>query len=214
MTIPPSPAQPSAADMLSQYVGRTAAALQTGYQADSSDAVATLARLRKVVPTGPHLDPEIWDIFDGMPSELLGRGDDPSRAEYAAVAALTLFATHQQSRRDAGMHQPGRAHSLGRAIAQLARARDGQGVERRFRALTRAGHVTASLQHLRGLVNQLRNERIPLDYGDLARDLHRLQHPEGLHGVRMRWTRDFHRPLRDDEPRPETSTTELTGDQP
>lgn len=194
-------------ETLARYVGRRAAELQRDYAADEAIAVATLARLRRVVPTGPQLSPDTWEIFEGIPESLVWDREEPSPAEFAAVAALSLFATHQQSRRDQGMHAPGRQHSLGRAVARLKAATDSQGVERRFRALTRSGDITAALQHLRGLINQLRSERIPLDYGALARDLYYVQQPDRLHGVRMRWTRDFHRPGRDE------STTPETGDQ-
>lgn len=194
-------------DTLAEYVGRRAAALQRAYSVDEANAVATLARLRRVVPTGPHLSPDAWEIFEGIPERLVGERDEPSRAEFAAVAALSLFAVHQQSRRDQGMHQLGRQHSLGRAVARLKAATNSQGVERRFRALTRSSDITAALQHLRGLISQLRAAQIPLDYGALARDLYFVQHPNSLHAVRMRWTRDFHRPTRDD------FTTLATGDQ-
>lgn len=210
MTTDTSAASPSSlVDVLDQYVGRRATALQTGYLADRADAVATLARLRRIVPSGRQLDPDAWDIFDGMPEALLGSGDEPGRAELAAVGAIALFAVHQQSRRDAAMHQRGRMHSPGRAFGQLSRVTGAPGVERRFRALTRSADVTASLQHLRGLITQLRGERIPLDYGALSGDLYRLQYPSGLYTVRMRWTRDFHRPTRDGE----QAAADETGDQ-
>ncbi len=214
MTIdaPPAPR----IDALELYVSRTATALQSGYLADRAEAVAKLARLRRAVPTGRQLNPDAWDIFERIPEQLLGSGDDPSETELAAVAALALFAIHQQSRREAGMHRQGRGHTLGRAVAQLARAVDSQGVERRFRALARSADIVPALQHLRGLVTQLRAERIPLDYGALARDLYNLQYPDSVHTVRMRWTRDFHRPTTNDNGRPgaEAATTDSTGDTP
>ncbi|MCL2850313.1 MAG: type I-E CRISPR-associated protein Cse2/CasB [Micrococcales bacterium] len=196
-------------DTLADYVRRRATALQQRYAADDPAAVASLARLRRVVPTGPLLHPDTWEVFEQIPEALVWDRDDPSRAELAAVGALTLFATHQQSRRDQQMHRPGREHSLGRAVARL-KTIEGQGVERRFRALTRSADVTAALQHLRGLVSQLRTAQIPLDYGALARDLYFVQNPTTLHGVRMQWTRDFHRPVRGTEP---TDDTTQTGDQ-
>ena len=199
----------SVPDTLAQYVGRRAAALQRAYAADEATAVATLARLRRVVPTGPHLDPDAWDIFEGIPEILTWDRDEPTYAELAAIAALTLFATHQQSRRGHPMHAPGREHSLGRAVDQLNRVADSQGVERRFRALTRAADLTAVLQHLRGLVSQLRSQLIPLDYGALARDLYLVQYPDSRRGVRVRWMRDFHRTGRSDGA---TDTTK-TGDE-
>ena len=183
---------------LEWYVERTANALQVGYQANRPDAVARLARLRRAMPSGRQLSPDAWDIFDQMPGQLLGGGDEPSEAEFAVSAALALFASHQQSRRDAAMHRQGRQHTLGRAVARLSKAVDSQGVDRRFRALTRSADVVAALQHLRGLITQLRAERIPLDYGSLARDLYNLQYPGSVHSVRMRWTRDFHKPISND----------------
>lgn len=202
-------------DTLELYVGRTVTALQSGYLADRADAVAKLARLRRAVPAGRQLSPDAWDIFDGMPEQLLGVGDEPSEAELAAAGALALFAIHQQSRRETGMHRQGRSHTLGRAVAQVARTVGSPGVERRFRALTRSADIVAALQHLRGLITQLRAERIPLDYGALARDLYNLQYPSSVHTVRMRWTRDFHRPARNDgSPAATAETTELTGDTP
>ncbi|RHW25832.1 type I-E CRISPR-associated protein Cse2/CasB [Nocardioides immobilis] len=205
-------------DTLELYVGRTAAALQSGYLADRPDAGAKLARLRRALTAGRHLSPDAWDIFEGMPEQLLGAGDEPSEAEFAAVAALTLFATHQQSRRDAGMHRQGRGHTLGRSVARLAATTDSKGVERRFRALTRSNDIGAGLQYLRGLVTQLRGERIALDYGALARDLYNMQYPEGIHAVRMRWTRDYHRPTNDagrsHQLNAEAATTDPTGETP
>lgn len=199
---------------LESYVGSTANALQAGYQSDRADAVTALARLRRAVPAGRQLSPEAWDIFDGMPAQLLGEGDEPSEAEFAAAAALALFAIHQQSRRDSGMHRRGRQHSLGHAVARLSKAVDSQGVDRRFRALTRSADAIAALQHLRGLITQLRAERIPLDYGSLARDLYNLQYPGSVHSVRMRWTRDFHRPTSNDgAPNDGAETIAPTGDQ-
>lgn len=180
-------------DALADYVARSAAGLQAGYMEDRATTVATLARLRRALPTSGQLSPEAWELFDTMPEVLFGDRDEPSRAELAAVAALALFAAHQQSRRDVGMHQPGRLHHLGRAVARLAGEDKGEGVERRFRALQRSATLTTAIPHLRGLVTQLRGGRIPVDYGSLARDLYRLGYPNGAHAVHMQWARDFRR---------------------
>jgi CRISPR system Cascade subunit CasB len=68
-------------------------------------------------------------------------------------------------------------------------------VERRTQALIRANHLDPILEHLRGLITQLRTHEIPLDYAQLARDLRAVQHPVGRKGVRVRWSRDFYRPV-------------------
>ncbi|MFE6508107.1 type I-E CRISPR-associated protein Cse2/CasB [Nocardioides sp. NPDC057764] len=184
----------STAEVLAGYIHERATGLQAGYRSDSPAAAATLARLRRVDPTRPNN--EAWDVFDSMPERLLGRGDDPSHAELAATTALVLFAIHQQSRRDAGMHSRRQDDTFGRAAARLKLATGAPGVERRFRAITRAHNLTSAIPHLRGLITQLRGERIPLDYSALARDLYDLQQPARVHNVQMRWTRDYHRPGR------------------
>ncbi|MFJ9388289.1 type I-E CRISPR-associated protein Cse2/CasB [Nocardioides sp. NPDC101246] len=195
-------------ELLTEYVGRRVTGLQSAYQNDSPAAVATLARFRRVTPTSGSLGLDAWEAFGGMPEQIMGRGDAIGRAELAAIAALSFFATHQQSRRDAGMHQPGHRFALGRSIARLAYVTRSAGVERRFRALVRANDIDATLQYLRGLIPQLRGERIPLDYAGLAKDLYLIQLPDGLPGVRLRWTRDFHRPIGD-----QADTPTETGDQ-
>lgn len=195
MTTPHTGAPATVRAQLADFVGRRAAMLAEGYQRDDSRSVATLARIRRA--SGPvgfaATDADVWDVLDGMPDALMGRGDDPSTAEQAAMTTLVLFAVHQQSRADAAMHVSGRDHSLGRAIGALSRAADAPGVERRFRALIRAENLTQASNPLRGLVNQLRSARIPLDYSRLATDLYQMQQPGGAHPVRMRWVRDFHR---------------------
>lgn len=185
-------------EVLRDYVGSRASQLYRGYQRDDAAAVATLARLRRTYPSSRELRADTWDAFDGMPAALMGHEDTPSRAEYAAVLSLALFSVHQQSRREEPMHRSGSRFSWGRSVGRLAIVSGGEGVQRRFRALTRAGEIVAALPHLRGLVTQLRNERIPTDYGALATDLYQFQSPAELHIVRMRWTRDFHRPTSTD----------------
>lgn len=196
MTSAPATLPPT--EILREFVGRRASQLYEGYHRDDATAVATLARLRRTYPSGRELGADTWDVFDGMPVALLGHEDTPSRAEYAAVVSLALFSVHQQSRRADPMHRSGTRFSWGRSVGRLAAVSEGEGVQRRFRALTRAGDIVAALPHLRGLVTQLRNDRIPTDYGALAADLYRLQSPAQLHAVRMHWTRDFHRPTSTD----------------
>jgi CRISPR system Cascade subunit CasB len=206
---PPEGSTKPPAAQLAGFVQRQASVLSSGYLADRAAAVATMARLRHAVPTQRWLDTEIWDVLEGLPADLIGRGDEPSAGEFAAGASLCLFALHHQSVRDRSMHQQGSEHRFGRAVGQLALRTDTEGVHRRFQALTRPTDIVPALQHLRALISQLRSERIPLDYADLARDLYFLQFPTSARGVRVRWTRDFHRPAHSTE-QPDQDTT--TGD--
>ena len=200
----------TAGNVLAAYVGTRASQLQSRYGQDDAKAVAALARLRRAMTSDGRLNPQVWDAFDGMPPELIWGRDEPSPAERAAIAALTLFATHQQSRRDKGMHQGGYSHSLGRAAATLSRGSQGQGVTERFRALTRASDLTSVHSHLRALITRLRGERIPLDYAALAKDLYDLQFSGGMDSVRIRWIRDFHRPIRAEADSPTTDAATTT----
>lgn len=210
----PTPVETKPQDPLAAYVRSRAAALQGGYTRDEAAAVATLARMRRALPSGEVIPPDCWDAFAAMPEALMGRGDQPSPEEWAAVTSLSLFSLHVQSRRERPMHVAGWEHSPGRAFGRLTLAA-GPGAERRFRALTRAPDHVSTLAHLRGLVTMLRGQGIPLDYGRLATDLRDYQLPGRVHVVRMRWIRDFHRPARTTEETATTtgpSTTDLSGD--
>ena len=130
--------------------------------------------------------------IEALPAEALGRGDDPSLAESAAHVALTMFAGHLQSA--AGpMHVPG--VGFGSAMRSLSRHEDrsADAVRRRFSSVMTASSPDEVAQHLRGLVSMLRQARVGLDYGQLARDLYFLSIPGQEHRVRLRWGRDFYR---------------------
>jgi len=199
---------------LTGYVGAKVLRLQGGYldrgRGDHSTAAGALARLRRAVATEPGTEPGIWDLlFEGFPQELVGRGEEPSRAERSAHAALTLYAVHQQSQKS-GMHVVGR--SLGTACGLLARnlaaGREvgaDPGAVRRFQALGTSTSFSETLYHARGLVMQLRGAQIAVDYGRLAADLYRLQHPARSDTVRLQWGRDFY------SIGPETSTDTAAG---
>lgn len=176
--------------------------LQARVLADDSDAVATLARLRRCDPADVGVEPLVWAVTLGhLPDELTGyrsgRSDTPTPAERALHATLVLYAMHQQSR-DEGVHRPG--GSLGCATGQLARARavdedlDSATVARLHHAAL-ASDFEGHVHHLRGLIQLMRAEKqiIGLDYGLLAVDLSQLADPyEDSREVIARWGRDLH----------------------
>ncbi|MEI2777234.1 MAG: type I-E CRISPR-associated protein Cse2/CasB [Tetrasphaera sp.] len=198
---------------IAHAVGARAAALQRGLEGDSASAHSTargdLARLRRLRPGDLGADTDSWALtMDVLPDALMGRRDQPNAAERATQAALVLFALHAQSARGA-IHVPDR--SLGLAIRHLAEARDGDdptggAVMARFQSLGRAQTYGQLMTHLRGLIQLLRTEAIPLDYGALGADLYRWQQPDGPAIVRLRWGRGFHRRPPHD-PHQETSTS-------
>jgi CRISPR system Cascade subunit CasB len=212
---PPSPRQPPASrdDLLVRHVNQKVGLLQQAYLDGLPSATAALARLRRAVSSDPGSDPGIWfETLDEVPPSLIGAGDAPSTYERAIHACVTLYAIHQQSQRTR-MHQPG--HRLGRAIRTLTTRISGQSAKndspvlRRFHALGTASSLPETLQHLRGLITQLRGEEIPLDYGHLARDLRRLQEHRTAGNVRLQWGRDYHQIRSDNQG---TATDILTPD--
>jgi CRISPR system Cascade subunit CasB len=128
-------------------------------------------------------------VLEGLEGEQAP--DGVTSAERAAFHALTLFAVHQQSRPDL-MHQSGRG--LGHAVRELDRRRQDEGsLLRRFAAAAASEDPDELATRLRPLVQQLRAEGIPLDYGKLAADLVQFATPAGRIAVRQRWGRQLHR---------------------
>lgn len=184
-----------AADQTAMFVKRRI--MQLTARQDDSSARATLARLRRGIGKAPGSMPELWDVtLCELPETLMGKGETPSRAEWAAHTALTLFALHQQGsdRKNDCMHRDGA--SLGIAVRKLAPKEDAENyasIKRRFDAAATADSVEEFAHHLRGLVQLLKAGGIALDYAALAKDLYRFQSPDARDDVRLRWGRDFYR---------------------
>lgn len=207
----------SRSERVGRYVDERARALQAAYHRDDSAAVADLARLRRGVGKHPSADVVLFGLATGdqegaetttlhAPGTHLS-DEEPSREEMAAFAALTLFAMHQQSRRDASMHRHG--YSMGRSARLLGRqsnARDA--VRARFAALGTAASWDETLHHARGIIQQLRQHSIPLDYGRFARDLFDLRDPAAAQRVRNAWGRDFYRAKHPEDDPPEDDVSD------
>lgn len=188
---------------LADNVGRRVSELQAMYRRDMPGAVASLARLRQAVGTLPGESPAAWSETLGVLGNVGHDTDEPTRQEWAAHLALTLFALHQQAHRDADMHRKGLSlgHSARRlAVVKATNSQEAsQAVLRRFQMLGTSMSLTEVGQHARGLVAQLRVESIPLDYGLLTDHLMRLQDPRTAPSVRLAWGRDYYR-IRADKP--------------
>lgn len=189
---------------LEEFVRTRCLSLWHRLEGDGSAAKAELANLRRSVNSRLEDCPQVWGtLYEGFPPELLGRQDEPSRSERAAHRALALFALHQQSK-PAVMHRTGTG--LGHAVRELAdpTATDQHdaAVLRRFSVLVTSDGAEEFHHYLRGVVQQLRAESVPLDYGLLARDLVGIESPETAGAVRLRWARQLHsnrkRPRPDD----------------
>ena len=162
---------------------------------NESSTRAALARLRRGIGKPPGSMPELWSItLDGLPEPLKGISGGPTKGEWAVYTALTLFALHQQGKELKGrpMHREG--EPLGASVRRLVRNDDDEErVKRRFDAAATSDSPEEFSNHLRGVVQLLKAEDIPLDYSALAEDLYLFQIPEARDSVRLRWGRDFYR---------------------
>lgn len=159
-----------------------------------------LATLRHafLMPMGSNAD--AWPLeFEGLPTELVGRGAEPSWAETAVHAALTLYAVHQQGKTKP-MYVPGDEHSFGASLRQLVRSDKGRysnleegEMPRRFRAFITADSMEEALHYARQLIQQLRAAEIPVDYARFAAQLYTLQSPYTADKVRLAWGREYSR---------------------
>ena len=161
---------------------------------------AQLAKLRHGVGRKPGDLPELWGmLFATMPEEMLSQDGEPTRAEWAVYTALTLYAVHQQGREIGreNMHQIGQngfEYTLGRSVGRLVKseADDRERIAKRFNAFATAGSMEEAVHYLRGLIQLLHAEKIPLDYVKLAENLYDFQNPAYAQKVRLVWGQDFY----------------------
>ena len=84
---------------------------------------------------------------------------------------------------------------LGKAVRRLSDKKgeepEESGAYRRFCALITAGSMEEVSHHLRGLIQLLRSESLPLDYPQLAQDLFLFQLADSAPRVKLRWGQDY-----------------------
>lgn len=186
--------------MLEAYMARQLYRLAN--DANEGRVRAQLANLRRGIGRKPGDLPELWGLlFAEMSEEMMSRSGEPTREEWAIYTALTLYAQHQQGKniREKSMHCREDAGRLGYAISRLVSSEEErERIARRFNAFATAKDMQEVAYYLRGLIQLLRAEDIPLDYVRLARDLYEFQSPIFAPGVRLRWGQDFYR-LRQNE---------------
>ena len=190
-------------------VHRQITKLQNGALADRPAEVAALAKLRRAVgkPAGSHLDVLQYTLDETLLRP--GIGDEPSFAEHAAHACITLYALHQQAK-TSPMHLRGEQRNFGRSVRRLTTPKldSRDPVLRRFQVFGTSSSFEELTYHARGLVQQLRAKSIAVDYHRLATQLYDWQFPGRAERVRLAWGREFylHRPDNADEA--EQTTTE------
>ncbi len=188
----PLPAHRLVGRATATYIAR----LQPQFLADVPSAVAELARLRRGAGRRAHQSPDLWGI--GGTDELAGLLDGHEghiRCEYAEEAvflAATLWALHQQSSREHGMHS--RNHDLGGAVRALIRLKGATSADeedsplrKRLVRVGTAESLDSVAVRLREIVLLLRGAKVPLDYARLAGQLYRWQHRPDRAGVQREW---------------------------
>jgi CRISPR system Cascade subunit CasB len=155
---------------------------------------AMLANLRQGIGRSPGELPSLWGIlFDGVPDEFL----ENQRSEWALYAALTLFALHQQGYDPKTQPMHREKVGLGEALACLVddQRENEERITRRFNQIATSADLLEMSQHLRGAVQLMRGQGIPLDYAKLAGDFYQYQNLNNQTGVRLRWGQDYYRKL-------------------
>ncbi len=156
---------------------------------------ATLAKLRRGIGKAPGSMPELWAVtFDGLPETLTRKWVEPTYGEWAVHTTMTLYALHQQGKdiRENCMNKEG--ESLGSSLRKLIKDEEDElRVKRRFDAAATSDSLEEFSYHLRGLIQRLKAEDLPLDYVELAEDLYRFQFSEARDSIRLKWGRAFYR---------------------
>lgn len=141
----------------------------------SKQGMVTLQRAQRL---GPENNPAIHRyILPYLPD------DPPSWLRTAAYLVAPLFAMHPLSTSEG---------NLGQHMAQLAFAGTGGGVTRRFELLLTAQPEDLA-RRLGYVISLLKHAKIPVNWGQLLRDLTDFAFPDSRHRVIQRWATAFYR---------------------
>lgn len=164
---------------------------------------AALANLRRGIGRKPGEIPQLWgEYLLDMPEAMYSQSGtgEPSYAEWAVYTALTMYALHQQGKdihRDSMYREE---QTLGMAVSRLVNGEeDRERIWRRFSSVATAADMQELSHHLRGIVQLLKAEGIPLDYALLAKDLYWFQFSERADRVKLTWGQDFYRRKKDED---------------
>lgn len=163
-------------------------------------AKAALANLRRGAGKLPGDLPELWgallaDLSEAELNRLCGKTGTPTKAEWAVYTALTTYAVHQQGH-DCKTACMNTEEPFGQAVGRLVTPGDEDSLERirnRFNRIATAQSMDEAANHLRSLVQLLREKNIGFNYPGLAADLYDFQFPELAPTVRLRWGQAFYR---------------------
>jgi CRISPR system Cascade subunit CasB len=159
------------------------------FDPEARHAGGDLAALRRGIGRKAGDVPEMWRYYRSIVSEV-----SPNSPRLTAEhAALSLFATHQQSQRRR-MHEKGTG--LGTAVRKLSSADakfSAEAIDRRMHQAATATGTAELVSHLRGLVSLLRTISQPLDYTRLRREIEVWHHAASRARVRAQWGSEYFR---------------------
>lgn len=155
----------------------------------------SLAILRRGIGKAPGSMAELWDMtLKDLPESFYRETGIPSDEEWAVYIALTLYALHQQGNdiKQKSMNADG--ISVGTAARRLVSGDDEETrIKRRFDRIITSQSITELSNHLRGMVQLLKQSSVPLDYAMLAEDIYRFRSDKGRDRVRLKWGQDYYR---------------------
>lgn len=173
----------------------------------------SLAILRRGIGKAPGSMAELWDMtLKDLPESFYRETGIPSDEEWAVYIALTLYALHQQGNDIKQKSMNKEDVSLGTAVRILDKLKDSASAEEstdedkaegsqddnkrrnyRFDRIITSQSITELSNHLRGMVQLLKQSSVPLDYAMLAEDIYRFQFDEERDRVRLKWGQDYYR---------------------
>lgn len=167
---------------------------------NAGDSKSRLAQLRRGIGKKPGELPELWGIFlQTLPEELMGKGNEASRAEWAIYTALTLFALHQQGHAES-VNLQGKENSLGCSAKKLVHTdEEEERIRFKLSLIAQSDDMVELAYRLKTLVRLLSADNISLDYVDLAKDLFLFQSEKYTDRIRLKWGQDFYRNLKTDD---------------
>ncbi|ONI91969.1 type I-E CRISPR-associated protein Cse2/CasB [Actinosynnema sp. ALI-1.44] len=174
-------------------------------------ASGALPNLRKAINREAGTVPELWPYYRVILSDREASSAFPSPKLVAEHSALGLFGVHQQSQGDRRMHVADMSMSVALRTLRASGRYSADALDRRVNAAATATSTGELVQHLRGLITQLRTEHLAFDYTQLVNDIYDWDSSERRKRVRRRWGADYFGwadPASSDSPTTDNSTTD------
>lgn len=161
---------------------------------------AILSKLRRSMGRPIQETVDIWSfLFDKLPENFLGNGEEESKEERAILAILQFYAMYQQGNEESVVYQKGEEkydYNIGDSLRVLREGEATTGIDRRFNRMITSGSWEELIQHLRHLIKLLKakEKQRKIDFSKLASDLYWFQ--MGCEEqIKLSWGRAFYRTI-------------------